>query len=90
VVQSNYPSYAAKESVLPLDEFVAKDTEFRLDDFFPKMAEAMRISWKTRRAAERFFDDRDVLQQGTGLIAAMCHTRATIGPGTNISTSAGG
>jgi multiple sugar transport system substrate-binding protein len=46
VVQSNYPSYAAKESVLPLDEFVAKDTEFRLDDFFPKMAEAMRYRGK--------------------------------------------
>ena len=46
VVQSNYPSYAAKESVLPLDEFIATDTEFRLSDFFPKMAEAMRYRGK--------------------------------------------
>ena len=46
VVQSNYPSYAAKENVLPLDEFVENDPSFSLDDFFPKMADAMRYRGK--------------------------------------------
>ena len=46
VVQSNFPSYAAKENVLPLDEFVANDPAFSLADFYPKMADAMRYRGK--------------------------------------------
>jgi multiple sugar transport system substrate-binding protein len=46
VVQSNFPSYAAKENVLPLDEFISNDPSFSLDDFFPKMADAMRYKGK--------------------------------------------
>ncbi len=46
VVQSNFPSYAAKENVLPLDDFVAKDLSFNLNDFYPQMAEAMRHNGK--------------------------------------------
>lgn len=46
VVQSNFPSYAAKENVLPLDEFIANDPSFSLNDFYPVLADAMRYKEK--------------------------------------------
>src|SRR5918993_642130 len=35
VTQQNFPFYAAKDILLPLDEFIANDPELSLDDLYP-------------------------------------------------------
>jgi multiple sugar transport system substrate-binding protein len=42
VTQQNFPFYAAKDILLPLDEFLADDPELSLDDFYPRVLDGMR------------------------------------------------
>jgi multiple sugar transport system substrate-binding protein len=42
VTQQNFPFYAAKDILLPLDEFIENDPEFSLGDLYPRVTEGMR------------------------------------------------
>src|SRR3954467_8050068 len=46
VHQQNFPFYAAKDILLPLDEFLAHDEEIRATDFFPQPIDGMRYNGK--------------------------------------------
>jgi multiple sugar transport system substrate-binding protein len=40
--QENFPSYAAKDILLPLDGVAAGDGSFRMDELYPRVVDAMR------------------------------------------------
>jgi len=42
VTQQNFPFYAAKEVLLPLDDFLKRDADLSEDAFFPQVTEGMR------------------------------------------------
>jgi multiple sugar transport system substrate-binding protein len=42
VTQQNFPFYAAKDILLPLDDFLRNDPEVSLDDFYPRVVDGMR------------------------------------------------
>jgi multiple sugar transport system substrate-binding protein len=42
VTQTNFPSYASKNVVRPLDEFVAGDPSFKVSELVPQLADSMR------------------------------------------------
>jgi multiple sugar transport system substrate-binding protein len=46
VTQNNFPSYAAKDLLLPLDEFLDNDPDIKRDDFFPQLIEGMTWNGK--------------------------------------------
>ncbi|MEA2711795.1 MAG: multiple sugar transport system substrate-binding protein [Phycisphaerales bacterium] len=46
VVQSNFPSYAAKNICLPLDELAANDKSFDISTLYPLLGDAMRYDGK--------------------------------------------
>jgi multiple sugar transport system substrate-binding protein len=46
VTQQNFPFYAAKDVLLPLESLIAEDTEFKIDDYFPRVMEGMRVGGK--------------------------------------------
>jgi multiple sugar transport system substrate-binding protein len=46
VTQGNFPFYAAKDVLLPLDEFLAHDLEISDADFYPQLLDGMRYNGK--------------------------------------------
>jgi multiple sugar transport system substrate-binding protein len=46
VDQGNFPFYAAKDILLPLDEFLARDRELSANDFYPQLLQGMRYDGK--------------------------------------------
>lgn len=43
VTQQNFPFYAAKGILLPLDDFLKRDADLSADAFFPQLLQAMRV-----------------------------------------------
>lgn len=46
VTQQNFPFYAAKDVLLPLESLIADDNEFKIDEYFPRVMEGMRVNGK--------------------------------------------
>jgi multiple sugar transport system substrate-binding protein len=46
VTQQNFPFYAAKDILLPLDDFLANDPQISASDFYPQLLEGMRYNGK--------------------------------------------
>lgn len=46
VTQQNFPFYAAKGILQPLDDLLAQDNDLHADDFFPQVMEGMRFQGK--------------------------------------------
>lgn len=46
ITQQNFPFYAAKDILLPIDSFLARDADIAPDAFFPQVTDAMRYEGK--------------------------------------------
>lgn len=46
ITQQNFPFYAAKDVLMPLEPFIAEDKNFNLDEYFPRVMDGMRVGGK--------------------------------------------
>ena len=46
ITQQNFPFYAAKDIVLPIDDYLREDGELSASDFYPQVVEGMRFGGK--------------------------------------------